>query len=391
MYAFAIAYALSAASFRLRKMKILIVSLRGPTNAAKRGGAQDYIRFIGQYLVNRGHQVEIICGDEAPIDDSLPQNELVDDVTVNRLPVGRSRFFALCRAVRAREGDFDVILENVMGFPLFLPLFGGRSLQGRLFAIKHHFEGRNFFNSQGLVKGGLGILFEYLLQPMIYRSVRWIAVSDATKQTLQNAIVKPRWSVEKVPPGIHAPKTLGVVRSMEPSLLYYGALDVGRKRVDHLLQAFAAVVKKFPTARLYIGGTGPSEQQLKEQARGLNVSFEGFLSESRKQELLEMAWMFVSPSNSEGFGITWIEANAAGMPVVGYELGLDTVNPACAVMVEENNVDELAKAMQLLIEDGPLRQQMGVAGIKNAKRFSWQSSGEQLEKLLTRQIVAANR
>src|SRR5690606_28830121 len=91
------------------------------------------------------------------------------------------------------------------------------------------------------------------------------------------------------------------------------------KNVSSVLRAWAAIEPEFPNATLVIAGSGPQESSLKSLARRLRlrtVVFEGQVTTQRKAELLEMAWVYVLPTLHEGFGISIVEAMAAGVPVV---------------------------------------------------------------------------
>ncbi len=368
-------------------MRILFVSLRGPTNAARRGGAQDYIRFVARYAARLGHDVRIVCGQEIVDGELLPFREYVDGIAILRYGTPRRRFWPLIQAARDMAPRCDVVVENLMGFPLFLPVLLDEKRQP--IAIKHHFEGRTFFRTQGPVRGLAGIVLESVLQPLAYRDTPWIAVSPRTRDDLESAWVAPARRPDIVPPGIgFSGEPPVVARSPVPMILYCGALDLGRKRVDHLLEAFREVRNRLADARLVIAGSGPDAMALRSQAADLDVEFRGFVSDAEKLALLDETWVFCSPSESEGFGITWVEANARGVPVVAYELGLDTVTPACSAMVDVGDVPGLARALTSILTDETRRREMSGAARDNARRFSWTLSGRRFLDVLERELAA---
>lgn len=367
-------------------MNVIVVSLRGPTNLEKRGGAQDYIRFVCKNFDLAKHKVTIICGAEMYAGKLLPQKEIVDGVSVVRCKSSKNRFYSILQELSNHINTADVVVENIMGFPLMLPLFFRfKNLSVPTVAIKHHFEGSNFIRSQGIFKGLIGIFLEEVVQPAVYRNVNFVGVSDLTINKMERAWVKPKLPVTKIPPGIEVDyPDLPTKKSMHPKILYFGAIDLGRKRIDHLIEAFKLVIKVFSSAQLIIGGDGPDIDSLKQEAKNLNVKFTGFISEKEKKDLLQESWLFASPSNSEGFGITWVEANAYGLPVVGYDLGLDTVTIESSVMVKENDVSALSDAIIMLIKDEKKRNKMSLAGQENAKRFDWRLSSEKFQELISK-------
>jgi glycosyltransferase involved in cell wall biosynthesis len=88
------------------------------------------------------------------------------------------------------------------------------------------------------------------------------------------------------------------------------------KDVDGIVQAFDGLDE-----RLVVAGDGPERDELEAMA-GENVTFEGFVSEPRKRELLASAKAFVFNGRDEDFGIAPVEALAAGTPLLGVDEGM---------------------------------------------------------------------
>lgn len=358
-------------------MKVLFVTLRGPTNADRRGGAQDYIHRLSAPWASAGHEIRMLAGQERIDGELLADRETVDGISVFRCGTPERRLRPLIREARRLAPGADIVVENLFGVPLFLPWLLDRRTP--LLAIKHHFEGTTFLRTQGVVRGLMGMGVETVIEPIVYRNTPWITNSAKTREGLQKRWLKPRHEPIVVAPGIDlGPVGALCPRSSVPTVLYFGALDLRRKRVDHLIEAFRKVRTDLPEARLILAGKGADEDRLRRQAAGLPVHFRGFVTDEEKIELLDEAWVFCSPSESEGFGITWVEANARGVPVVGYDLGLDTVTPACSIMVPRGSIDSLAASLATLLTDTARRERMGVAARNNAKRFSWQASSDRL-------------
>jgi len=364
-------------------LNILIVSLRGPTNEERRGGAQDYVQYIAAPWIDQGHEVTILCSQELLDNKLLPDVEVVSGINITRVGTPKHRILPLLKKTREMVTDVDIVIENLMGFPLFLPIFLEQSKS--IIAIKHHFEGKSFITSQGLIKGYIGRFLEEIMQPLIYRRTPFVVVSRKTLAEMNNKWVKPKADVVIIPPGI-APLKLNpdAKKYSDPTVIYYGALDTGRKKVDHLITAFKLVLEEIPSARLVIGGQGPDGKMLKKMAESMPVEFLGFLSEESKCELLEKGWLFSSPSMTEGFGITWIEANSAGLPVVAYDLNLDTIDESCARAVEKGNINQLASAIIELLSNDELRRMMMHSARLNAKRFDWNRSSEALLEFINK-------
>ncbi len=171
-------------------------------------------------------------------------------------------------------------------------------------------------------------------------------------------------------------------------VLFLSRLDQ-KKGLDLLLPAFRKVREARPAAALVIVGTGEADfaARLHEQARGLgledHIVWTGFLDGARKSEALSAADIFVLPSYSENFGIAVLEGAAAGLPlVVSDQVAIHReITAANAGIVVACEPSQLSDAILRLLDDEPLRKQMGANGQALSKTFSLD--------LVTSQLVAA--
>lgn len=126
-----------------------------------------------------------------------------------------------------------------------------------------------------------------------------------------------------------------------------------------------------------VGGENPAlEKKLKELAveLGINekVQFVGCISPTKINEFFRTADIFISSTIYEPFGITFVEAMNAGLPVVATKVGgIPDVVPdgKAGFLVEPDNIDEMAERLRQLIDDNLLRKQFGEYGRKWAKQF----------------------
>lgn len=108
-----------------------------------------------------------------------------------------------------------------------------------------------------------------------------------------------------------------------------------------------------------------------------SVDFTGRVGEEEKVTLLQKAWVAVNPSLMEGWGITTIEANACGTPVVASNVpGLrdSVMNPHAGYLVEYGDVDAFAERILKIMENDELREKMNGAALKWASNFSWKKT-----------------
>jgi glycosyltransferase involved in cell wall biosynthesis len=107
------------------------------------------------------------------------------------------------------------------------------------------------------------------------------------------------------------------------SILYIGRIDK-RKGIEFLIRSMPYVVQQIPDARLLVGGKGSDLEKMKSLVKqlgiGQNVTFLGFVPDDQLNLMYNMAQCVVVPSIFEGFGMTAIEALAAGTRVVGTDV-----------------------------------------------------------------------
>jgi glycosyltransferase involved in cell wall biosynthesis len=173
-------------------------------------------------------------------------------------------------------------------------------------------------------------------------------------------------------------------KDIVPSITYFGRLKK-YKSVDHLFYAFANVVKKYPTAMLKIIGKGDFRETLERLANRLgiskNVVFLGFVTEEVKAKELASSYIVVNTSLKEGWGITNIEANACGTPVISANVpGLrDSVKDGqSGLLYEYGSIDELTNCILKILDNESLRLQLSAGAIEWAKSFSWNIAAEQM-------------
>ena len=153
-----------------------------------------------------------------------------------------------------------------------------------------------------------------------------------------------------------------------------------KKQPEVVIRAFWKIATTTPHILLVVAG--PCNKNYVRQLKylvnqlGLNnkVLFTGMLSGLAKQEVLSAASIFVLPSLHENFGISVVEATAAGLPVIiSDRINLaDDISLAQAGLVCPPTLEELTQAMHQLIQDPVLCERMGRNGKKLARdKFDW--------------------
>lgn len=148
-----------------------------------------------------------------------------------------------------------------------------------------------------------------------------ICVSEATKNALAEQYGISEQKITVVPNAVDTRTFYPLGTKKTPhSLLYVGRID-RRKGIEFLIRSMPFVREQIPDAHLTVGGKGSHLENMKGLVSRLdlerNVTFLGFVPDDQLNSLYNRAQCVVVPSIFEGFGITVIEALAAGTRVVG--------------------------------------------------------------------------
>jgi len=104
----------------------------------------------------------------------------------------------------------------------------------------------------------------------------------------------------------------------------------------------------------------------------------GYVDEADKAAVYTLAECLLFPSFHEGFGIPILEAFQCGCPVItSLSAPLSDLARDAAILVEPNNVAEIAQAIEMVLTDENLRQELISKGKKRAAEFSWERAAEE--------------
>lgn len=170
-----------------------------------------------------------------------------------------------------------------------------------------------------------------------------------------------------------------------PFLLYAGRISP-HKNVVRIIEAFSALkaeLKKdeqYPDLKLIIIGDELSKHPdlrravIKSRVQH-DVRFLGFVPIGVLRIFYDLAKIFVFPSLYEGFGLPPLEAMAHGTPVVTSNTSsIPEVVGNAAVMVNPENVFEIAHALHRVLLDQAVREKLKQRGLLQAQKFSWEDS-----------------
>ena len=105
----------------------------------------------------------------------------------------------------------------------------------------------------------------------------------------------------------------------------------------------------------------------------------GYVDRSQRREVYAGARMLVQPSFEEGFGITVLEAMSLGVPVVAARRGsLPEVAGDAALFVDPEQPDDIARGIELLLQDEQLAAACAAKGLTRAQAFSWRATARRV-------------
>ena len=264
-------------------------------------------------------------------------------------------------------------------------LFLFRKLDIPVIATCHHtyWQQSEYINGQSWKK-----IFCWFEKKTYQISDKIICVSKDSKQILIKKYNINPSKIVVIPNGVDTEKFHPIrnVKKINNSLLYVGRIDK-RKGVDFLIRSMLSVIQHNPEVKLFVGGKGQLLPELKKYIieNGLheNIKFIGFIPEDELNEWYNKVKCVVVPSVFEGFGITVIEAMAAGTPVIGTNVdGIKSIikNKENGYLIEYGNTDSLANVIiNVLLNDNSKVVHLGLKTIKD--EYDWKAISNEIEKI----------
>ena len=366
-------------------MRILVVNWQDRLNP-EAGGAEVHLHEIFGRLAATGHEITLLVSGW----EGATAEAVVDGMRVIRrgtrysFPLHVRRGF---RDITRASPPFDVLVEDINKLPLFAPFWAGLPVVG----LVPHLFGATAFQQERFPVAATVWAAERLM-PSAYRSCDFAVISDSTASDL----VRRGFRAERIHvsyPGIdHDFFKPGpdAGRAPDPCLAYVGRLR-RYKGLDLVLRAVAKLREQGIEIRFRIVGQGEDRERLARLASelqlGSSVTFEGFVSEGHKLEILQTSWINVYPSPKEGWGITNVEAAACGTPSVASDspgLRESVLDGVTGFLVPHDSVSAWATAIRRLVENPALRAEMGAQAVAHAGRFTWEQTAGELEGMLQR-------
>lgn len=365
-------------------LRILAINWQDLKNPLS-GGAEVHLQELLSRLAGWGHEVTFLCsgfpgGSAAEEYDGIRFIRQGSRQTFNWTAPGAAKRLM-------RDERFDVVIEDINKIPIYTPRFCSIPI----LAVVPHLFATTVFHEINAVLASYIYMMEKPV-PRYYRNIPFMVISESTKKDLVGRGI-PANQIRVVHCGIdHQMYRTDPLheKTPDPSVTYVGRLKK-YKSVDHMFDAAARIQDEFPKLTLTVVGSGDDDGRLRQRAVALGVAnrvrFAGYVAADRKVEILRSSWVVVCPSLKEGWGLTNIEANACGTPVVCADVpGLrdSAVDGKTALLYPYGDIDALADRLRRMLSDDALRESLTIGGLEWAEGFHWDEAARETESILER-------
>ncbi len=224
----------------------------------------------------------------------------------------------------------------------------------------------------------------------------FIAVSDWLAAQIQAR--RPAALVETIPNGVEA-LAFAAAAAPPSHFVFVGRLDIAQKGCDLLLESLAQCAAELGPALppLIIVGDGPDQARLMSLVQSLGlagrVEFRGRVSGAAKYALMASAHAVLMPSRFETFGMVAVEAQAAGAPVIAFDVGplREVAGAGGALLVPPFDTAAFAAAMLSTLRAPDHLAGLRAQGRQWAQRYRWDALAAQQAAHYARAVARHER
>jgi glycosyltransferase involved in cell wall biosynthesis len=292
---------------------------------------------------------------------------------------------ALRQLFRRRPPDTATI-EIWNGVPWFGPIWA----PGRRVVWMHHVHRDMWSEVLPRPIDALGRLLETRFAPRFYRRSQFATLSDSSADEITALGIDPG-RLHVIPPGVHERFTPDESRRCgHPHVVVVGRL-APVKRQCLALEAVSVARASFPDLTVDLVGDGPDraavEAWIVDHAAQEWAHVRGRVSDEDLVDAYRTAWLVVSASHAEGWGMSLTEGGACATPCVATDIAGhrgSAVPDVTGRLVAD--VEDLGPAISELLADADLRTAMGRAAVEHARGLSWTAVAARHLDLLAAQV-----
>jgi glycosyltransferase involved in cell wall biosynthesis len=297
---------------------------------------------------------------------------------------------ALRQLVRRRSRDTATI-EIWNGVPWFGPVWAPR----RRLVWMHHVHRDMWAEALPRPLDAVGRFVETRFAPWFYRRSRFATLSESSADEIEELGID-RGRLTVIPPGVHERFTPDPTRrAAHPHVVVVGRL-APVKRQRRALAALAEARRTVPTLTVELVGDGPDralvDGWIADHDAAAWVERRGRVSDDDLVDAYRRAWLVVSASHAEGWGMSLTEGGACGTPCVATDIAGhrgSCIDGVTGVLVAD--AGNLGGEVAALLLDDDRRQAMGSAAIDHAQGLSWTAVAARQLELLVSAVVGGGR
>ncbi len=336
------------------------------------GGAEVVTHELAKRWTAWGHEVTLITS-------SFPGSQAEQTIDGVRVLRGGTRYSVYSYAKhtyleRFRDRDL-VLVDEINTRPFFAPRYAGP--MASVFAFIHQLAREFWFYE---TRFPVNVLGRFWLEDSWLRRYRAHPIITVSKSTADDLRAIGCRDIRVIPEGRSVPVLDGVPpKEARPTLIYVNRMRSAKLPGD-ALAAFGLVRRALPNARLWMVGDGYLRPALERDAPE-GVRFFGRVSEEDKYDLLRRAHLLLYPGVREGWGLTVIDANAVGTPVVAYDVpGLrDSVrHQTTGLLASAGQPSAMAQAAIHLLQNSAEYLRLATNALEWARSFDWDASARKM-------------
>ena len=237
----------------------------------------------------------------------------------------------------------------------------------------------------------LGSTLESRVAPPLYRRTPIVTLSESSKRELVEEFKFKAKRVTVVPPGVDPRFSPAGQKSPAPLVVAAGRL-VPVKQFNELIDVLIRVKEHHPLLEAVIVGEGYEREDLEAQLRETGaeqwIRLAGHITDDELLDLYRKAWVIASAAAREGWGMTITEAAACGTPAVATRIAghLDAVVHGRTGLLVDGR-DDFVDALDRMLRDGELREQMSRGALDHAARFTWAATARGTIAVLAADVI----
>lgn len=370
-------------------MKILMTSSGGIIK-----GIESWPEYgLAKELVRKGHDVTVLSSASAMKKHDAKKEEAIDGIMARRFnPVLPSSYMFI------KKNKFDLIHMHHLGYMAPISSYGmlAKKNMPSVFTIHGLYHDPSIVdNVEDPFSGNIRLNNIQSSFPLFrpWRFANWFshtplkadkitALTNWEKEETKKLGV-PDNRIEVVPNGINfekfkkGKKGFFKKRGIDGEILLFVGQPTRRKGWEYFIRAMQGISKDFPESKaVFVGYRQNKHAEDMVVRMGLqdNVKFLGYLPESEKISAFVSADIFVFPTLYEGFGIGFLEAMAAGLPIITTDVAGNkeiVENGKNGILVKPKDSGQVYSAVLKLLSNSRIRSKMRPENIKKAKQYDW--------------------